>query len=305
MIKVKDLAYVRFGAPDLETMEKFVTDFGMVTIHRDEERLYARGTDPVPYIHVTEQGDPGFRGLAFEAASESDLEAAASLDGASAIEKLDGPGGGRCVRFTDPDGFGVDVVYGRELLPALPVRAAAPLNFGSDHRRKGRLQRVEAGPSSVKRLGHAGLMVSDCRESEQWYKSRFGLLTSDEIYLGEPENVIAAFMRCDLGGEYVDHHTLVCLAPPGVTPGLDHASFEVEDWDAIMVGNEHLQAAGYEHKMGIGRHIMGAQVFDYWKDPWGNVLEHFTDGDLLDASAPAGSVDPSVALGTQWGVMTP
>ena len=305
MIKVKDIAYVRFGAPDLDAMEKFVADFGLVKVQRNDERLYARGTDPAPYIHVTEQGAPGFRGMAFEAADEADLEAAAGLDGASAIEKLDGSGGGRCVRFTDPDGFEVEVVHGRELLPALPVRAAAPLNFGSERRREGRLQRVEAGPSSVKRLGHLGLMVSDFRKSEDWYKSRFGFISSDEIYLGAPDNVIAAFMRCDQGEEYVDHHTLVCLAPPGVEPGLDHVSFEVEDWDSVMVGHEHLQAAGYEHKMGIGRHIMGAQVYDYWKDPWGNVHEHFTDGDLLDASAPTTKGDPSVALGTQWGVMTP
>jgi hypothetical protein len=35
------------------------------------------------------------------------------------------------------------------------------------------------------------------------------------------------------------------------------------------------------------------------------MLEHFTDGDLLNASAPAGSFDPATALGTQWGKMGP
>ncbi len=305
MIKVKDIAYARFGAPDLDQMERFTADFGLVTVHRDDDRLYTRGTDPAAYIHVTLRGEPGFKGMAFEAENASDLDAAAKLEGASAVEKLDAPGGGRSVRFVDPDGFEVEVVHGRQPLPALPVRRAAPLNFGSDRRRKGRLQRVQAGPSSVKRIGHAGLMVSDFRRSQDWYQSRFGFLSSDEIYLGAPEQVIGAFMRCDRGQEFVDHHSLVCFAPPGAEPGLDHISFEVEDWDAVMVGHEHLKAAGYEHKMGVGRHILGSQVYDYWRDPWGHVVEHFTDGDLLDASAATSSGDPSVALGTQWGVMNP
>jgi len=107
MIKVKDIAYVRFAAPDLDTMERFVRDFGLVVTARGDDVLYARGTDPSPYVHVTERGEPGFRGVAFEAASSGDLDAAAALPGASDVEKIDAPGGGRRVRFTDPDGFEV------------------------------------------------------------------------------------------------------------------------------------------------------------------------------------------------------
>jgi len=305
MIKVKDIAYARFSAPDLDAMERFLLDFGLVTAQKDEDRLYARGTETSPYVHVTVLGEAGFRGLALDAASDADLKAAAAFEGASPIEKIDGPGGGRRVCFVDPDGFEVEVVHGREEIAALPVRAAAPLNIGGQRRRLGKLQRVEAGPASVRRVGHIGLRVSDFRASEQWYKSRFGFLTSDEIYLGKEDNTIAAFMRCDLGSEYTDHHTLVCLGVPDGPVGLDHVSFEVEDWDAVMVGHEHLKAAGHRHKMGVGRHILGSQVYDYWQDPWGNVLEHYTDGDLLNASAEPGKADPGVALGTQWGTMIP
>ena len=113
MIKVHDIAYVRFAAPDLDAMERFLTDFGLVVNPGPDEHLYARGSDASPYLHVTERGEPGFRGVAFEAASAGDLAAAAKLDGASAIEKLDAPGGGECVRFRDPDGFAVEVVHGR------------------------------------------------------------------------------------------------------------------------------------------------------------------------------------------------
>ncbi len=303
MIKVKDIAYVRFGAPDLEAMERFLTDFGLSVTAREADRIFARASDPAPYVHVTERGEPGFRGVAFEAGCADDLRAAAGLEGASAVEKIDAPGGGERVRFTDPDGFAVEVVYGREALAPLPVRSAAPLNRGSERRRLGRLQRVEAGPASVKRLGHAVVRVSDFRRSQDWYRSRFGFLPSDEIYIGEKDNVVTAFLRCDRGEEYTDHHTFLCI---GVgEPGFDHAAFEVEDIDAVMLGHDHLKQAGYGHHAGVGRHVLGSQVFDYWRDPWGHVLEHFTDGDLLDARHETGLYDVATAIGTQWGSFGP
>ena len=147
MIKVIDVAYVRFSAPDLGAMKTFLEDFGLVVNAQQGDVLYARGSDPPPYLHVCEQGEAGFRGVAFEAASAGDLVAAARLEGASPIEKIEAPGGGQRVRFQDPDGFAVEVVHGRERLAPLAVRSAAPLNRGSDRQRLGDLQRVEAGQS--------------------------------------------------------------------------------------------------------------------------------------------------------------
>lgn len=303
MIKVKDIAYVRFGAPDLDAMQRFTTDFGLVTTQRTDDRLYCRGTDPEPYVHVSERGEAGFRGVAFEAASADDLRAAAQLDGASPVEPIEAPGGGALVRFTDPDGTPVEVVHGRELLAPLPVRKSAPLNRGTERRRFGQLQRLEAGASQVKRIGHCVMRVAKFRASDEWYKSRFGFLDSDRVHLGDPEKIVSCFMRCDRGDVHVDHHTLLCVELG--EPGFEHAAFEVEDFDALMLGHDHLAGAGYELHAGVGRHFAGSQIFDYWKDPWGHVLEHFTDGDLLDANAEPNLIDPAVVLGTQWGRFAP
>ncbi|MCP5057896.1 MAG: glyoxalase [bacterium] len=304
MIKITDVAFVRFRAPDLDKMEQFLDDFGLMTVHRDESVLYSRGSDPEPWIHVVEKGEAGFAGVGFDAASPEDLETAAALPGASAIEELDGPGGGRRVRLSDPDGFSVEVIHGRAPAEVLPTPHAQPYNLGYERRRFNILQRVERGPARVKRLGHCVVRVSDFARSDEWYRSCFGLIRTDEVYLGEPENVVTAFLRCDRGDMPVDHHTFLCVGLG--EPGFDHAAFEVEDIDAVMLGHEHLQnAGGYEHHAGIGRHVLGSQVFDYWRDPWGNVLEHFTDGDLLDAGVKTGSFDPAVALGTQWGKFAP
>jgi catechol 2,3-dioxygenase-like lactoylglutathione lyase family enzyme len=302
MIKIQDIAYVRFAAPELDAMQRFAADFGLALTAREDDVLYHRGTDPSPYVHVCELGDASFRGVAFEASSADDLTAASQLEGASPVEKLDAPGGGQVVRFTDPDGYAVEVVHGREQLPALPVPTSTGLNRGSQRERFGTLHRPPSGPSSVKRLGHVVVRVADFRISAEWYKSRFGFLSSDEVYIGDPENVVTAFMRCDRGEEYTDHHTFLCV---GIgEPGFDHAAFEVEDVDAVMAGHDHLVQVGYDHYAGIGRHVLGSQIFDYWRDPWGHVVEHFTDGDLLNAQHEPGLHDPGTALGTLWGHFT-
>jgi len=42
-IKIQDVAYVRFSAPDLDAMEAFLIDFGMVRAVRTTDTLYMRG----------------------------------------------------------------------------------------------------------------------------------------------------------------------------------------------------------------------------------------------------------------------
>src|SRR5882672_11736335 len=97
LIKVTDLAYGRLRAPDLDVAEEFLTDFGLVRAARTSNALYMRGTDPAHHIHVTEKGDPGFIGIAYYAASEEDLHRVAQVPGASGVEDIDEPGGGKRV----------------------------------------------------------------------------------------------------------------------------------------------------------------------------------------------------------------
>ncbi len=299
MIKVSDIEYVRFAAPNLAKMEQFLTDFGLSPVESDDQALYMRGTGVSPWIHQTVLGDPGFRGVGFAVETQADLEAAAELDGASEIEDLQDPGGGRRVRFTDPDGFEIEVVQGRRIATKIPVDRALPLNCGTERPRIGARQQIPVGPAKVRRLGHIVLKVTDFNTSSKWYRERFGFIASDEIYLGEKDNILTAFLRCDRGPIPVDHHTLLCVGLGEA--GFDHVAFEVEDFDAVMTGQAVLKEAGYEHSAGIGRHVLGSQIFDYWKDPWGHTVEHFTDGDLFDSSAKTNLYDPGVALATHWG----
>ncbi len=299
MIKVRDVLYARFRAPDLDKMETFLTDFGLTRSARTETALYMRGTDPHHHAHITELGDePAFIGFAFEANSEDDLAAIAQAEGASDVEEIKEPGGGKRVRLTDPDGFQVEIVHGIEKPAPQPLINHYESNYGSNRQRRGELVRLTRGPAQCKRLGHVVLNITDFKTTDAFYKSHFGMVSSDELTNDEGE-VIMAFNRVDRGQEFVDHHTL--LTVPVENAGLGHIAFEVEDVNAVYLGHEHLVEQGYTHSWGIGRHILGSQIFDYWFDPYDFRVEHWTDGDLLNEDSPMGTMHASEALEVQWG----
>src|SRR5204863_3058646 len=159
LIKVTDLAYGRLRAPDLDLAEEFLTQFGMTRAERTPSALYMRGTDAAHHLHVTEKGDPGFVGLAYYAASLDDLKRVAKAPGASGIESIDEPGGGKRVRLKEPNGYQVEVVYG--IKPLKPIKVPRqPLNLGAEGlKRAGKVMRIHRGPARVKRIGH-GVMAS-------------------------------------------------------------------------------------------------------------------------------------------------
>ena len=305
VIKVRDLAYGRLRAPDLDAEEEFLTAFGMVRVERTATALYMHGSDPQHHIHVTEKGDTaGFIGFAWAVADEDMLKTLAKHPGATGIENIDEPGGGKRVRITEPNGYTIEVVHGIAPVAAIPVErqainsGAAPLN------RAGEVIRFRQGPSSVKRIGHAVMGTPKNVETVQWFRDVLGLIQSDDIYAGETENIIGQFSRIDADAAYVDHHAFFCMK--NARAGLNHFSFEVQDIDDVFMGHEHLKSAGkFEHMWGIGRHLLGSQVYDYWSDPWGRVHEHWADTDRLNTANGGNLVSAEEGLRSQWGDRPP
>ncbi len=302
IIKIEDVAFVRFRAPDLDAMASFLADFGLKIVEQADDRLVARGAGPAPALHITERGEAGFAGLGLRAASLADLDTLAAAEKAE-IVAFDAPGGGKVVTLIDPDGHRIEVVAGQTLARELTLPPAQAWNHAAAKDRVRATKRIASNAATVVRLGHCVLNVSDFRASEQWYKSRFGLITSDEIEVA-PGFSIGAFLRCDRGEVPTDHHSLFLVQSPK-GPGFNHAAFEVADLDDLMIGHERLKAAGRTQEWGVGRHILGSQVFDYWRDPWGHTLEHWTDGDLFTAADGSNLASLQDLMGVQWGPSAP
>jgi catechol 2,3-dioxygenase-like lactoylglutathione lyase family enzyme len=304
LIKVTDIAYGRLRAPDLDAAEEFLTHFGMVKAARTPKALYMRGTDVAHHIHVTEKGSPGFVGLAYYAPSMAALKRLAKAPGASAVEEIDEPGGGQRVRLKEPNGYQIEVVYGIEEVPPISVKRQ-PLNSGLEPlNRAGELYRLPPGTSRVKRIGHGVMASPKVMETVQWFRDTLGFLCSDDVYVGSQDNIIGSFNRCDRGKQYVDHHVFFCIK--NERAGLNHLSFEVADIDDVFMGHDYLKRIGrYEHMWGLGRHLLGSQVYDYWADPWGRVHEHWADTDRLNAQNGAHLLSAEEALISQWGEPPP
>ena len=175
------------------------------------------------------------------------------------------------------------------------------LNTGAEDRRTNAMQRPLRAPAIVERLGHVVLQSTRYRESLDWYLQHLGLIVSDFLYYeGQRERgPTMSFIRCDRGSELTDHHTLAMTLGP--SNRYVHSAYQVSDLDALAAGGEHLLDLGYDRSWGIGRHIQGSQIFDYWRDPDGFLVEHFTDGDRFDNTLEPGWAPMTASGLAQWG----
>lgn len=297
-------AYVQYRHRCLDEAERFLADFGMVQCGRDDKVAYFRGVEPRGYCYIAHAGDPEFIGGAFEVESLAQLEIASrSISNASKVKDLPGPLGGAYVELRDPDGFRIDLVAEMSPLDPLPETVPPILNFGNKKQRFGQFQRFEPGPARVRKLGHFGFNVSNFARSYAWYRSNLGLLASDTLYAEKPEEKIAAFMRVGVEGDWVDHHSLFFLESP--VAHIHHCSFEVQDMDEVMMGSEWLKSQGWKQFWGVGRHILGSQIFDYWRDCSGFMIEHYADGDLLGHSHQVGNHCVADEALSVWGPAPP
>lgn len=295
-VKIPELAFVRLQSPDLDVAEEFLSHFGMLKVDRTATRLFMRGTDGNHHLHVTELGDPKVLGFGYLARDAGDL---ARLGGAGAVHESDEPGGGKRVLLTDPLGFRIDVLADVERLPPVPV-SRQPYNLGAHGILRNDRYSVPRGASSIKRIGHCVVHTQDLPQAVRWYRETLGFLATDDVWAGEPDHVIASFNRLDRGDEPVDHHVIFFVARPRT--GMNHISFEVQDFDDVMAGHQHLKSLGrYAHAWGVGRHYLGSQIFDYWKDPWGRIHEHWTDTDLMNAAVPPAAYPVEIGFASQWG----
>jgi catechol 2,3-dioxygenase-like lactoylglutathione lyase family enzyme len=240
-----------------------------------------------------------FTAPVFRASSRADLERLARANSATVGERR-GPGGGALVDLRDPNGVPVRVVADAEQLPELPERHPLTFNFG-EVTRVNAPQRPPRAPAQIERLGHVVLETPSFSRALDWYLENLGLIVSDFLYIpGQRERgPTMAFIRCDRGATPADHHTLAMVLGP--RPGYVHSAYQVTDLDAVAAGGRFLEERGYRHAWGIGRHIQGSQIFDYWRDPDSVMVEHFADGDMFDATVEVGW-SPMTASGlAQWG----
>ena len=268
-VQLSRIAHVYFEHSDLETFIKFAADFGFVEAAQNEKTIYYRGYGKDPYIYVASQSETRrsrFLGTAFVAKDE--------------------------VTFERPNGTFFHVVYGqteRDVEVKTPPTAThdsqGPFNTPFEKPRKGQFQRYHDGPALVHKLGHYGYVCKEFDVELEFYTSNFNFVHSDILNLPQfPQMDVMTFMHLDLGEEYTDHHSffLQRASPTLGKTYVHHTSFEVADFDTQLMGHHYLAKKGWKSVWGVGRHILGSQIFDYWFDSSRFKIEHYADGDVVN-----------------------
>jgi catechol 2,3-dioxygenase-like lactoylglutathione lyase family enzyme len=297
--KAQKLVALRFRRPNPVLAAKFFVDFGLTVVTKSKAHVLLRGAGDESACLILERGPAAFVGFSFELASEGDLQRLASANN-SPITEADLGRGGRTVVLHDPDGVEVEAIWNFNRLPKSAVPSVPVEN------RVGHTPRINAPvrialdkPCPVNKIGHTVLGVRRGAVSVAWYQKNLGLIVSDFQLLEGEKTPVVSFMRCDLGDQPADHHTLGIAA--GVSTGHMHTAFEMNGLDSVAASGEYLRQRHYHHTWGIGRHTHGSQLFDYWRDPQGDMFEHYSDGDLFDSDSPTGYHPIHSESMHQWG----
>ena len=309
VIKVTDLAWLEFQKPDLTGTARFLKDFGFTPTYQSKTELHVQGTwGGAPCIIVRRGRRSRFLGPAFFAADDHDLyRLAESLsDQGARVQELPETIGGTGVTVRDPAGNRVRVVSTVDSLPRLtepddPETGVHPFNIHGELHRANATQRTDIQPARVQRLGHVVLQTNRYQEVLNWYLHHFGMIVSDFMfYPGQRHRgPVMSFIRCDRGSVPSDHHTLALTLGPANR--YVHSAYQVSDLDTLAAGGDFLHDQGHYRSWGVGRHVQGSQIFDYWRDPDGFLVEHFADGDMFDNTLEPGWAPMKASGLAQWG----
>jgi len=276
---VSALRSVDLGTPDIERSERFyaaVWGLEVVARHNGVVYLRAAGSDHhVVALHRSARAE--LRAVTFRVASADDFAPIAAnvvAQGGHLISPAvpsDAPDGGTVMTVRGPEGGLLRFVHG-------DVVHAARLSAG---------ERPE-------RLAHVNLNSANANATAAFYQKALGFHLTDRTKL-------MAFVRCNS-----DHHAVV-IADANVN-GLNHVAFQMPSLEAVMRGSGRMIDAGFPIAWGVGRHGPGDNVFAYFIDPVGFVIEYTAEvlqvDDEYKFRGPSEWIWPPGRT-DQWGIAPP
>lgn len=273
--RVTGLRSAEFQVPDLAATKKFYEEnWGLETAAEDGDTVYLRATGAEHHALALRAG--GEKKLlcvnlaADDKAAVDGLYEKAKGLGASveAPEQLGGPGGGYGFIFRD--------LHGRD------YRISADM---AEHEVK-----ENPGDRPVK-VSHVVLNSPDREAQSSQFIDLLGFKLTDRTGYMD-------FIRCS-----TDHHAIAYTTIDA--PTLNHVAFEMPSHNALMFGAGRMKQTGYPTEWGVGRHGPGDNIFAYFVDPNGYVIEYTAEVQQVDDNYKVGMpedwVRPPELQGDNWG----
>jgi catechol 2,3-dioxygenase len=276
--KAAALRSVDLVVPDLAAARRFYTSaWGLAEVPEPGPLVVLRASGADHHVLVLHQGAPALHSMTFRASSPEAVEQAAWAVGKTGGRvvgspgPVDWPGGGFGVALVDPRGRTIRLVHGDQTrTPDTPT------------------------PDRPVRLSHVNINSVDSDADARFFIDALGFRLSDR-------SKIMAFVRCNS-----DHHAIV-IADATVN-GLNHVAFMMPSLEGVMRGSGRMVDHGFPIGWGVGRHGPGDNVFAYFVDPFGIVIEYTAEvlqvddayrvGGPADWTWPPGRTD-------HWGIAPP
>lgn len=272
---VSGLRSVHLQVPDPgKGLDFYTRIWGLVPAAEKDGVQFLRGIGDDPYLVALSSGETAIIEITYRADPATDLAAlrermiASGASDATGIGPRPDHGGGIGFTLRDPAGRRIGIVQGDQ--------RPAPLE--NDFHRP-------------VRLAHTNINCAAIDRDIAFHEEGMGMVLTDR-------SAAMAFLRCNS-----DHHAVV-LAEAKVDT-LNHVSFLHDDYDQMMRAGGKMCDAGFPIGWGPGRHGPGDNVFLYFVDPFGIVIEHTSEVLQVDDSyavgGPADWVWPHGRV-DQWGV---
>ena len=252
--RITGLRSIELGVPNLTASIGFYSKvWGLEPVSSDGETIHLRGNGIEHHaVTLRERPTAGMLGVHFAAMNREAVDAlyerakAAGVTVTAAPAELPGSaGGGYGFQFTTPEGH--------------------TLNIASDVARH---QTTNNDGSVPNKLSHVVLNSAKIDQQTAFFIDTLGFKLSDKTDMME-------FVRCS-----ADHHSIAMARGNG--PTLNHMAYEVGSIDGLMRGAGRMKKHGFNVEWGVGRHGPGDNVFSYFVDPNGFVVEYTAEVQQVD-----------------------
>jgi catechol-2,3-dioxygenase len=248
------LGHVEFHTRDLARLASYYTDvLGMSAITSNADGTYLSMGAPGHGVSLQRNERDGLAHIGFELAADLGVQDAKRiLDNADvkSERKQDAePGIPDLLELTDPEGNTIQLY--RDVSDSHPGRSGQGIR--------------------PQKLGHICIRAKDVEGLTPWYEETLGFRWSD--WMGD----FFVFLRIG-----ADHHTVNILAGPAAGNVMHHVAYELRDVSHLQEACDYLARNGVTLEWGPGRHGPGHNLFSYHRDPDGNIVELFTQVDIMN-----------------------
>ncbi len=252
--RVTGLRSIELGVPNLTQSVGFYSQvWGLEPVVSDGEttHLRANGTEHHA-VTLRERPTAGMLGVHFAAVNRESVDALHDRAKAAGVNVTSAPaelprsaGGGYGFQFKTPEGH--------------------VLNISSDVAQH---QNVNSNSSVPTKLSHVVLNSAKIDQQTSFFVDVLGFKLSDQTDMMD-------FVRCSR-----DHHSIAMARGNG--PTLNHMAYEVAGIDGLMRGAGRMKKHGFNVEWGIGRHGPGDNVFGYFVENNGFVVEYTAEVQQVD-----------------------